>query len=48
MRVLIIDRGSASRHILRTYLDLWHCRVEEVDTAEGAMSRLQAAAANGD
>jgi CheY-like chemotaxis protein len=48
MRVLIIDRDSTSRRILRTYLDFWHCRVEEVDSTEEAMSRLLAAATDGD
>ncbi len=48
MRVLIIDRDSTSRRILRAYLDSWHCRVEEVDSTEEAMSRLQTAATNGD
>ncbi len=48
MRVLIIDRDSTSRRILRAYLDSWHCRVEEVDSTDEVMSRLLAAAADGD
>ncbi|MFQ5688120.1 MAG: response regulator, partial [Candidatus Scalindua sp.] len=48
MRVLIIDRDSTSRRLLRTYLDCWHCRVEEADSVEEAMNRLLTAATDGD
>ena len=44
LRVLVIYKNSTSRHIIKTYLESWHCRVEEVDSAEKAMMALQAAA----
>jgi PAS domain S-box-containing protein len=48
MRVMIVGEDSRSSNTLRMYLDSWHCRVEEVDSVEGAMSRLQAVATDGD
>ena len=48
MRVLVIYEDSTSRNIIKTYLESWHCRVEEVDSVEKAMMALQAAVAEDD
>jgi CheY-like chemotaxis protein len=43
MRVLVIYEDGTSRNTIKTYLESWHCRVEEVDSVEKAMMALQAA-----
>ncbi len=48
MRMLIIGEDSTSRQILKTYLESWHCRVEEIDSSEKVMVTLQNAAAEDD
>ncbi|MHC4269511.1 MAG: response regulator, partial [Planctomycetota bacterium] len=41
IRVLVVDDNDTNRHIFRTYLETWHCRVEEADSAEEAMEKLR-------
>ncbi|MBC8552981.1 MAG: response regulator [Candidatus Brocadiales bacterium] len=41
IRVLVVDDKSARRHILRRYLESWHCRVEEAGSAVEAMKKLR-------
>ncbi|MGR3175553.1 MAG: response regulator [Candidatus Scalindua sp.] len=41
MRVLVVDDNSTNRHILRKYLESWHCRVEEAGSAVEAMKKLR-------
>jgi two-component system sensor histidine kinase/response regulator len=48
MRILIIGENSTSRHILKTYLESWYCRVKEVDSADKVITTLQTFAAKGD
>ncbi len=48
MRILVIGENSASRHILRTYLESWHCRVKEVDSVDKVITTLQASFTKGD
>ncbi len=43
LRIMIISENSTFRHILRTYLNSWHCRVEEVDSAENAVKKILSA-----
>jgi signal transduction histidine kinase/CheY-like chemotaxis protein len=40
LRVLIVDDNDTERFILRSYLESWHCRVEEVVSVEEAMKKL--------
>ena len=47
-RVLVVDDNITNRHILRTHLESWHCRVEEAATAEEAINKLREAAADND
>ncbi len=44
LRVLIADGNDTSRHLLRTYLESWNCRVEEAASSEVAIKKLHAAA----
>ena len=48
MHILIIGENSTSRHILKTYLESWHCRVKEVDSADKVITTLQTAVTNDD
>ena len=48
IRVLVVDDNDTNRYILRVYLESWHCRVEEADSAEEAMEKLSDAANEGD
>jgi PAS domain S-box-containing protein len=41
MRVLVVDDNGTNRHILRKYLESWHCRVEEACSAVEAMKKLR-------
>ncbi|MDV5165971.1 MAG: response regulator, partial [Candidatus Scalindua sp.] len=43
MRVLIVDDNGTNRHILKEYLESWHCRVDETGSAEEAMKKLHEA-----
>ncbi len=43
-RILIVDSSSINRRILRTYLEFWHCRVEEAVSADEALKKLREAA----
>ncbi|MCP3687669.1 MAG: response regulator, partial [Gammaproteobacteria bacterium] len=47
-RVLIVDDNSTNCHILRTYLESWHCQVEEAVTAKEAMKKLHEAVTGND
>ncbi len=47
LRVLVVDDNSTNRHIIRKYLESWHCRVEEAASAEEAMGKLRAVAVDG-
>lgn len=44
LHVLVVDDNGTNRYILRKYLESWHCRVEETDSAGGAMKKLRDAA----
>ncbi|MCP5005716.1 MAG: response regulator, partial [Planctomycetes bacterium] len=41
MRLLIVDDNGTNRHIFRTYLESWNCRVEETDSAVETMKILR-------
>ncbi|MCP4266700.1 MAG: response regulator, partial [Candidatus Brocadiaceae bacterium] len=43
LRIMIISKNSTFIHNLRAYLNTWHCRVEEINSAEEAIEKLQAA-----
>ncbi len=43
MHVLVVDGNDTNRHILRTYLESWHCRAEVAATSEEAMKKLREA-----
>ncbi len=45
-RILLIGAKSTSRSILKVYLESWGCSVEEVESAEEAICKLQNAAKN--
>ena len=47
-RILVVDDNISNRHILRTHLESWHCRVEEAVMAEEAINKLREAAADND
>ncbi len=40
IRVLVVDDNDTNRQIFRKYLESWHCRVEEADSAVEAMKEL--------
>ncbi len=44
LRVLVVDDNSTNRHIFKTYLESWHCKVEEAVLAGEAMQKLRNAA----
>ncbi len=44
MSVLVVDGNATNRHILRTYLESWQCRVGEAVTTGEAMKKLRKAA----
>jgi signal transduction histidine kinase/CheY-like chemotaxis protein/HAMP domain-containing protein len=48
LRIMIIGLSSTSIHNLKAYLNFWHCRVEEIDSTEEAVKKLQTAADEGD
>ena len=48
LRVLIVDYIDTNRYIIRTYLESWNCRVEEIDSTEAVMITLQNAIAEND
>jgi PAS domain S-box-containing protein len=48
LRVLIVDYIDTNRYIIRTYLESWNCRVEEIDSIEAVMMTLQNAIAEND
>ncbi|MCP4411140.1 MAG: response regulator, partial [Gammaproteobacteria bacterium] len=48
LRIMIIGLSSTSIHNLKSYLNSWHCQVEEINSAGEAVKRLQTAAAEGD
>ena len=48
LRVLIVDDNATNRHLLRAYLEAWHCRPTELASADEAMETLRSAAAEGD
>jgi signal transduction histidine kinase/DNA-binding response OmpR family regulator len=41
LRVLVVDDHGTNRHIFRKYLESWHCRVEEADSAIEAIKKLR-------
>ncbi len=41
MRVLVVGDNGTNHSILRRYLESWHCRVEEADSAVVAMKKLR-------
>ena len=43
LRVLVVDDNATNRRIFRAYLESWHCRVEEAESAWDAMKKLRAA-----
>jgi signal transduction histidine kinase/DNA-binding response OmpR family regulator len=48
LHVLVVGDNSSSLNILKTYLESWHCRVEEAASGEEAMEKLQTAVNEGD
>jgi len=48
LRVLIVEDNDTNRYIFKTYLESWHCRVEEVASGKEAMKILHAAINEGD
>jgi two-component system, sensor histidine kinase and response regulator len=47
-RVLIVDDNRSSRQLLRMHLESWGCRIEEADSGNGALRRLNEAVIDGD
>ncbi|MGR3293185.1 MAG: response regulator [Candidatus Scalindua sp.] len=47
LHVLVVDDNGTNRYVLRKYLESWHCRVEEADSAVEAMKKLRDAANGG-
>ncbi len=43
LRIMIISKNSTFIHNLRAYLNSWNCRADEIDSAEEAIKKLQAA-----
>ncbi len=48
MRILVVGENCTSRHILKTYLESWHCRVKEVDSIDKVITTLQTAVTKDD
>jgi len=44
LRALVVDDNNTNRRIFRAYLESWHCRVEEAESADDAMKKLRGGA----